>query len=142
MKFVLGAAIAAMALAGAAMAQTTTTPTVPASRCPAFPAEPQLPDGATTRSATVMNRGAEAYEQWGREMLPVLQCRQQEARDLRAAYEAAHTNAEARITEFNAAVERQRAVCRAWMEEVGEFNDRNGGRQNNNSGDPCAGEGQ
>jgi hypothetical protein len=101
---------------------------VPASRCPALPAEPQLPDGGSS-TRTAMNRAGEVYEAWGQQMQTILQCRRTEAQELRAAAEAAATQAETRIKEFNAGTMRLNAVHAAWKEEVDQFNNR--GRRKN-----------
>jgi hypothetical protein len=111
-----------------APAQTPATPPPPPSRCPDFPAEPTLPDGATARNMSEMNRGNEAYQAWGTQMQRVLECRRTEAQELRATAQAAMAHAEARVQEFNNAVERLTTVGAAWQAEANEFNNRRGRR--------------
>jgi hypothetical protein len=132
------AATAALFLASAAAAQTPTAPVEPApattaapppSRCPDFPPDPNLPDGATTRSRQEMNRGNDAYQAWGQQMQSVLECRRTEAQELRAAAQAAVAHAETRVNEFNSAVARLTAVGNAWQAEAAEFNARGGSRR-------------
>jgi hypothetical protein len=71
-----------------------------------------------------MNRGNEAYQSWGTQMQTVLECRRTEAQELRAAAQAALAHAEARVNEFNNAVNRLTAVGAAWQTEADEFNNR------------------
>ncbi len=125
MKLVIGAAVAALALAALpALAQTPAA--VPPSRCAAIPAAPTLPDGARARNLAAMQAGNAAYEAWGQAMTPVMTCRQAEARETRAAAEAARAIAEARVAEFNRGVALQCDVVRAWRVEVTEYNRRQG----------------
>lgn len=128
MKIAFAAALAALTLttAGAAFAQAPTTapaaaaPTVPASRCAAFPAEPTLPDGATARNSRTMQEGDATYQAWGLAMQTVLECRRVEAEELRV---QALTH-EARVSEYNAAASRLNAVGQAWVAEAAEYNAR------------------
>jgi hypothetical protein len=135
MRVVIAATAALFLAAGAAAAQApsqsdSSAPAaqLPASRCPAFPPEPTLPDGATARNRAEMNRGNEAYQAWGQQMQAVLACRRTEAEELRVAAQAALAHAEARVGEFNSAVARLTAVGTAWQAEAAEFNARGGRR--------------
>lgn len=136
MKIAFAAALAALTLttAGAAFAQAPTAPAatapapaVPASRCPGFPAEPTLPDGATARNSRTMQEGDAAYQTWGQAMQTVLECRRAEAEELRI---QALTH-EARVTEYNAGASRLNAVGQAWIAEAAEYNARTQPRRGN-----------
>ena len=126
MKVVIGAIGAALVLATAALAQTPETGAAPppASRCPALPAEPTLPDGATARNATVMQDGDRAYREWGTATQTILECRRVEAQELQTQAQALTAQAQARVTEYNDAVQRLNAVGQAWQAEAAEYNNR------------------
>lgn len=126
MKVVIGAIGAALVLATAALAQTpeTVTAPAPASRCPALPAEPALPDGATARNATVMQDGDRTYREWGTATQTILECRRVEAQELQTQAQALTAQAQARVTEYNDAVQRLNAVGQAWQAEAAEYNNR------------------
>lgn len=138
MKLVLAAGAALVFSFGAAslaQAQSTTTPpsTVPAptpppvppSRCPAFPPDVTLPDGAaTTTNEADMRRADEAYQAWGRTTQTVLECRRVEAEELLAAARA-HS---VRVQEYNAQASRLNQVGQSWATEVAEYNQRTGRR--------------
>ncbi|MGE3249446.1 MAG: hypothetical protein AB7J28_14495 [Hyphomonadaceae bacterium] len=126
MKLVIGAALAALALAVTpAVAQQTAPAAVPASRCAAIPAAPTLPDGANARESA-MTQGNRTYTEWGEQTNSVLACRRAEAEELTAASVAARNHAETRVQEFNAGVRGQCTVIRQWLGEVTEYNRRNG----------------
>lgn len=120
MKFLLGAAAAAVLLATPAFAQTETPPTPPAppsaSSCGELPAVPTLPDGATANREE-MEEGNTAYRAWYEQYSANIRCRNAEATGLRAAYEA-------RLAEHNAAVENLNAHNTSWTAEAAEFNAR------------------
>lgn len=130
MKVVFAAALAAFAFSAAAFAQTPPPPPVnsaaasqtpvPPSRCPAFPAPPTLPDGATARNSRVMQEGDAAYQAYGIATQQVLECRRAEAEEL-LIYARQH---EARVQEYNAAVSQLNAVGVAWQAEAAEYNAR------------------
>ncbi len=129
----LGAALgAALALATVAMAQTPSADAgapaaaVPGSRCPSFPPEPTLPDGATARNAAAMQAGDAAYQEWGRTVQSILECRRVEATELQAQAQAVTAQAQTRVTEYNEAVQRLTAVGQAWQAEAAEYNARGG----------------
>jgi len=121
MKSLLAAAAAALVLtvATAAAAQTPAPP-VPPSRCPDFPAPPTLPHGATAR-ASEMQRANDAHQTWSQQMETVRRCRLTEVRDLRAQYEPMRVHAETRVEEYNAAIGRQRQICRSWVTELNDY---------------------
>lgn len=142
MKASLGAWVAALALGASALTldaaaqatgeqpAATSQPSAPAqsappSRCPGFPADPSLPDGATARNARVMQDGDRVYQEWGRSMQSVLECRRTEAQEAQAAAVLANATAQQRVTEYNAAVERLNVVGQAWQAEAAEYNGRN-----------------
>lgn len=134
MKIAFAAALAALTLttAGAAFAQAPTTPpvaapTIPGSRCPGFPPEPTLPDGATARNSRTMQEGDATYQTWGQAMQTVLECRRVEAEELRV---AALTH-ETRVQEYNAAASRLNAIGQAWIAEAAEYNARTQPRPRN-----------
>jgi hypothetical protein len=114
MKFVLGAAAAALVLVGAAMAQTTPAPAaVPPSSCPAAAQDPTFPDGATA-GPQALTAGEEAYRTWATAVQATQQC-------LRGEREQHQAIADARVAEYNALNERVRAVNQAWAAERQEF---------------------
>lgn len=124
---VFAAALAALMLVSTASAQTTPAtppsapqPPIPASRCPDFPPNPTLPDGATARNSREMQAGETAYQAWGQQMQSVLDCRRAEAEELLI---QARTH-EARVREFNDAVSRLNSVGQAWQAEAAEYNGR------------------
>lgn len=124
MKKLLTAVVAALACATVASAQTPppAAPAVqiPASRCPAFPASPTLPDGAAARNSREMQAGDALYQEWARATQAVLECRRVEADELRI---QAMTH-EARVTEYNEAASRLNSVGQAWVAEATEYNAR------------------
>ncbi len=132
MKVVVGAVAALMMLAATAAAQTPppATPAAappPASRCPAVPAAPTLPDGASA-NARAMDQGNTTYQTWGTSLQTVLECRRGEVTELRAAAEAALAHAAARVAEYNAGAAELNTVTTAWQADVTEFNARTGRR--------------
>lgn len=125
MKVAFCAALAALTFGAAAFAQTPAAqPAIPPSRCAGLPPEPTLPDGATARNSRDMQQGDAAYRAWGQQMQEVLQCRRTEADELLAAAR----QHEARVSEYNAGVQRLNAVGAAWTAEAAEYNARNSRR--------------
>jgi hypothetical protein len=105
MKFVIGAAAAAVLLAASpALAQTAAT-----GNCSGFEAVPTLPDGATATRAQIEEANT-AFTAWD-------SARQQRQLACRAEIEA---NSQA----FNTAEAERRAAQTAWAAEVTEFNGR------------------
>lgn len=116
-------AIAAVAMMGAAIAQTTpppATPPAPATpteeflACPQLPSDPAgFPDGATAK-AKDMDAAQKRYNDWEATIAPVLQCR-------RAAQQKVKAAAEATTGAFNADAIRVNTVRNAWKSEADEF---------------------
>ncbi|MET0183394.1 MAG: hypothetical protein ABW199_10955 [Caulobacterales bacterium] len=128
MKVALSAAFAAIAFGTVAFAETAPAPAAPAaippSRCGAIPPEPTLPDGAAARNAREMQTGDAAYQAWARQAQEALTCRRAEADEL---LPAARQH-EARVSEYNAGVQRLNSVGQAWTAEAAEYNARNSRR--------------
>ncbi len=112
--------IASAAAAQTAPAAPAAPAPVPPSRCAAFPAEPELPDGATARNARAMQEGDATYQAWGQAMQTALECRRVEAEELLIAAR----QHEARVREYNEAVSRLNSVSAAWQAEAAEYNAR------------------
>ena len=105
MKFVIGAAAAAVLLAASpAMAQANISP-----NCTGFDPAPTLPDGATAerREVEAMNAQVQAWADARRDKLLACQA------DIQAMTAA-----------FNAAQQERQALTTAWNAEVTEFNAR------------------
>jgi hypothetical protein len=111
----------ALASAAPALAQDAAAAAPPASRCPAFPADPTLPDGATAPNSRAIRDADAAYQEWGLATKAVLDCRAVEVDELRPAAE----RYQARVAEYNAQAERARAIAASWAAEVAEYNARN-----------------
>lgn len=118
MKVLMGAAIATMVLASAAMAQTaSTTPAAPAapvapSRCAAMPAAPPPPDGATIAPAD-WEVAITVHNAWVEGVNNNLNCRAAEVRELRAQLEARiaeHTTLRSGAESANAALTVQQTI--------------------------------
>ncbi len=108
MKVVIGAAIAAMLLAGAAFAQTEAAPPVAAdSQCGVLSPEPPLPDGASTSNRD-FNAGDAAYQNWGNAARTVLECRRAEIAQIEARLRAL-------LVEHNAGAARLNGLTEAWL---------------------------
>lgn len=118
MKVLAGAAVALLMMSGAAIAQTETTPAAGASesRCGAVPTAPTAPDAATV-SASDMQAAVAEYETWRTAVETNLQCRLAEANELRAA-------ADARATEYNAALNTARETGAAFQAATAAYNER------------------
>jgi hypothetical protein len=124
---VISAALAALALTAVASAQTATAPAaapIPASRCPGFPPEPVLPDGATARSSRQMQEAEQTYQQWGLDYQAVLACRRTEIEEM---LPVVRTH-EARANEYNTAARALNAFTQNWVAEVQEYCTRVGPR--------------
>lgn len=128
MKVLIAAAATAVLIALPAGAQTTTTtPTPPvsapasASHCPAPPANPTLPDGATV-APDVMQAANTEFTAWATSTRAALECRRAEAQELQAA-------AAARASEYNEAARVMNATITQWETEVAEYNTAHPARQ-------------
>ncbi len=111
MRIFLAAAVIA-AFATTAYAQETTTAAAPVapSTCGEVPAAPTPPNGARA-NAEQMAAAVAQYEAWNTATTSTLQCRIQEARATRA-------QADARETEYNAALAAGQAAGVAWQTQV------------------------
>jgi hypothetical protein len=125
MKVIVGAALAAFLMAGAAAAQNTETPAPAApaapaaSSCAAIPSAPaDLPDGANA-TGPQMQAGNTAYNTWMEGLNPVLTCRREEA-------QAAQARADSLREQYNTANAAAAAVNQSWVAEVEEFRGRRG----------------
>lgn len=136
MRALLGAVAAVCVLAGAAYAQQADQPldaptaemiaAAPASRCPAFPAEPDLPQQNGRANQREMTAANGRYQAWGEQMMAVFNCRSDEARELRAQALALQAQRMARVNEHGAGVETLLGVCRRWVTETNAYSERNG----------------
>lgn len=125
MRIMVGAAVAAMMLAGVALAQTegeTAQPpaVVAQTQCPAADPAPSPPDGATADVETV-NAYNSAYQTWGEGLRAALQCRQAEIRQLDAERESL-------VAQHNELARVLNATTEAWRVESEEFCARRGSR--------------
>ena len=120
MKVLIAAAAAAVLIALPAAAQTTTTAPpanpVPPNTCPALPAAPTLPDGATATRAQ-MTAGNTAYNAWLADFNSKFAC-------YRSAAQAALAVANARTAEHNAGADLLNSTNHNWQAEVAEFDAR------------------
>lgn len=111
MKVVIGAAIAAMFLAGAAFAQTETAPpqqpVAADSQCGVLTPEPALPDGVSTNNRD-FNAGDAAYQNWGNAARTVLECRRAEIAQIEARLRGL-------LAEHNAGAARLNGLTEAWL---------------------------
>jgi hypothetical protein len=122
MRILIGAA--ALLFAATASAQTPDTTSapatpqaqVPASRCPAAPAAPTVPDGTTVNTAH-WNEATQTYEAWRAATQAVLDCRAAEAREAQAV-------AAARVSEYQAMSSSARQVGEAMTAAQTAFNAR------------------
>lgn len=127
MRMILGAAVAALIMAGTAAAQTEETPAAPPappaeSACAAPPAIPtDLPDGAEA-NAQQMTDGNTAFNTWMEATNAALECRRNEAA-------AAIHRANSLRDQFNEANQAAAAARDGWVAEVEEFNARPQGRR-------------
>jgi hypothetical protein len=113
MKFLQGAAVAALLIATPAMAQTEAA----SDSCGTVaPAPANVPDGATASAADVEAYRV-AFEAWFNATNPVLTCKRTQAEEA-AARSAAMTSA------FNAENTTVNAAITAWRTEAEEFNAR------------------
>lgn len=124
MKF-YAIAIAAVAMMGAAIAQTTpptgtpvvapaAVPTEEFTACPALPADPgAFPDGAVAK-AKDMEAAQKRYNDWEAAIAPGITCR-------RAAQQKVKAAAEATTAAFNAEALRVNAVRNTWKTEGEKF---------------------
>lgn len=129
MRLIVGAAIAALVLAGSAAAQTTETPAPAApagppaqTACAAIPPAPTLPDGATATAAQI-TAGNEAFNQWMAAVNPTLTCRRDEA-------QAVLARGNSLREQFNASAQSITAVREGWVADVAEYQARNPRRGN------------
>lgn len=151
------AAFAAVALTGVAFAQdaappaeapaaapAANAPAAPAqaeaasfvTACPALPAPPPLPDGATARERD-MAAGEAALQTWNAAYVGIInECRRPEVLSIQAEMEAAVAAARAAQARYGAAVAAYQAdaagstsMGAAWNAEIDEFNNR-GSRRN------------
>lgn len=114
MKVLIGAAVAALALASSAAAQTPQL----SANCTGFSAAPTLPDGATATSRQ-MTDGNDTYQSWGSERVAKLQ-------GCRAEVEALRTQLNALELAYNTANGELASVTNGWQAEVAEYNARGG----------------
>lgn len=124
MKVLVGAAVSALLLTGAALAQTTppATPATPAAptplptQCGAIAAAPAIPDGGHA-SATQMHNVDTAYRAWATDTQAKLACR-------RAEIQAADAQVKAAATQFEAQSASASQVSNAYNAAITAFNNR------------------
>ena len=112
MKVVIGAAMAALLLTGAAFAQTETVQPPPLqvaanSQCGELDSEPTLPDGASADNRAFM-AGDVAYQTWGNGARAVLECRRAEIAQVEARLRTM-------LAEHNAGAQRLNALTQTWL---------------------------
>lgn len=129
MKLAIGvAAFASIALIGAALAQTPAAPAAAdlgASRCPAYPAEPEGL-GVPAESAKAYTRQQGAFKKWMEAATPVHDCRKAEISELEAQYIKVLAARNARVAEGNAFATRNAAIVDTMKASVAELNKKGG----------------
>lgn len=142
MKYaVLAAAVSALAMAPAfaqdqmppaEAAQAAETPAATfVTQCPALPADPEIPDGATARSDQVMARGDAAVQAWSGSYLEVMNCRVAEVnalegqlRDLLSQFRQIEALRDSAKAGYDRDADAYRATAARWEGEVAEYNNR------------------
>jgi hypothetical protein len=122
MRILIGA-VAALAVAGAAFAQTdpapASAPTVAAnSQCAAIGPEPTLPDAATA-NAQAISAANEAYRTWATAAQETLRCRQAELAPLQARVGAMTAEHNAIVNRVNTLTQNWTAVAAAYCARDG-----------------------